>query len=138
MGAPTLTHESRVAHLETLATLAAFTTPVALPWRLRPDVARINEAHRGLFLGDAKATETPGCSATLARLHWYAVGLRALEIDVARAVVALAVDDARYGRGWQRALLSTFVGDVVSVNRTSIAVFDGTAIVGLDLALAPR
>lgn len=131
MGAPSLLHETRVADLETLATLALFTAPVYLPWRLRPDVARVSPAGRALFLGDAKATETAGCAATFTRLRWYATGLPSVEPELEYALVALAVDDGPTVREWEHALALAFGAYTVTGARTSIASLDETAVVSL-------
>lgn len=139
MGAPTVTHESRVEDLETLATLAAFTAPLALPWRLRPDVVRINAESRALFLGDAKATETPGCAATFARLRWYAAGLRTLASRIEWALVALAVEAGPCVPEWRRTILRAFAADAAAtVMRTSTACFDDTAVVSVEFALPQK
>lgn len=67
-------HEGRVRTLETLATLAGFLTAVPrLPDGRTPDVVRISTSCRGLFLGEAKASEGPGDREALARLARYVI-----------------------------------------------------------------
>jgi hypothetical protein len=83
--------------LETLATLAGFTAPLVLAWRLRPDVARVCPRSGAAFLGGAKDTETPGCEATRSRLRWYALGSRTVcagrPLTIALAAAAGAEPD---------------------------------------------
>jgi hypothetical protein len=75
-------HEERVRTLEALATLAGFLTEIpVLPDGRMPDVVRMCTRRRGLFLGEAKASESPGDQAALARLFryvawWQRVGRR--------------------------------------------------------------
>ena len=65
-------HEGRVRMLDALATLAGFLTEVpGLPDGRTPDVVRMCTRRRGLFLGEAKASESPGDQAVLARLARY-------------------------------------------------------------------
>jgi hypothetical protein len=67
-------HEGRVRTLEALATLAGFLTAVPhLPDGRTPDVVRISTSRRGLFLGEAKASEGPGDREALARLARYVI-----------------------------------------------------------------
>jgi hypothetical protein len=68
----TPTHDDRAAALDSLAVLMGFTTRLPyLPDGHQPDVLRLSIASRGLFIGDAKDTESPGNSATAARLSRY-------------------------------------------------------------------
>ncbi len=134
MGAPSVAHEQRVDDLATLATLAGFTTDLQLPWRLRPDVARVCAGHRSLFVGDAKATETPGCAATFARSRWYATALQTIVL-VEYALVALAIDDTEDVRAWQRTLTAAFGGRNLACSGTSTAAIGGTFLVSLEVAL---
>jgi hypothetical protein len=82
--------------LDALATMVGCTIEwPALPDGSRPDVLRLDARHLRLFVGDAKHSETPGCSATATRLTAYA---NAIERHVIRcggsAVFALC-------HGWQ-------------------------------------
>lgn len=96
MAAPTTTHERRRATLEAVALLTGHVTPATLPGLL-PDVLLARGAT--LFLGEAKATETPGTAATRERLSRY---VRHLRRRRQRDVLALCVgDDAG---GWAEAL----------------------------------
>lgn len=71
-GGPSLLHEARVETLETLATLGGFEYgPNVLLDGSRPDVLRLRPSDGSLFVGDAKATETPGNTETYERLGRY-------------------------------------------------------------------
>lgn len=92
-GGPSQLHEARVETLATLATLGGFESgPDVLPAGSRPDVLLLRARDSAAFVGDAKATETPGNSETYARLAGYANFL-ADWISIGRpGVFALAVD----------------------------------------------
>jgi hypothetical protein len=99
-GGPSELHEDRKATLGTLAILTGHVQIVgSLPGGLLPDVLRLRPSDGSLFVGDAKATETPGNSATFGRLEQYA---RALErwVDChgggVLALVVAAVDAYRW------------------------------------------
>lgn len=68
MSAPTPAHERRRATLEAVALLLGYVTPATLPGLL-PDVLLSRGSK--LFLGEAKATETPGSAAAHERLSRY-------------------------------------------------------------------
>ncbi|HEU6444586.1 MAG TPA: hypothetical protein VFL61_05965 [Gaiellaceae bacterium] len=76
---PGLPHEERRRTLDALAILGGCREPLLpfLPDGRCPDVLRFDSERRHLFVGDAKDTETPGCSETRARLVRYASWLRA-------------------------------------------------------------
>jgi len=104
-------HEFRVMLLKTVSDLLECFEDFGgqLPDSCRPDVLRINRAKEMLLIGDAKNTESPTSSATLARLFGY---LRWVKAHVRRGGMALFV--LCYGRNtgptsWQdsvRALAS--------------------------------
>ena len=71
LGAPSELHELRVRYLETLATLVGHTSEIQLYRGNRPDVVRADPRRLGLFIGDAKASESPGCRETRRRLAEY-------------------------------------------------------------------
>lgn len=70
-------HDEKVRVLSVLAALIGCheTMGGQLPDGRRPDILRISTKDRILFLGDAKHTESPRCTATQARLltylHWF-------------------------------------------------------------------
>lgn len=71
MSAPSAVHEERRDDLATVFRLAGMTRQAHLQWWLRPDVSLAAPYSRVLGIGDAKATEHPGDSATLRRLIGY-------------------------------------------------------------------
>lgn len=103
-GGPSDLHEARVEMIGTLATLCGYEEgPDALPDGTRPDVLRVRQQDRSLFLGDAKATETAGNRETFERLSHYALVLGEWTRRGYDGVLALAVDaDAAWG--WLRTL----------------------------------
>lgn len=94
-GGPSALHEYRAATLATIATLTGHVQLVgALPDGSIPDVLRLRTTDGSLFVGDAKATETPGNAATLDRLDRYARALAGWVRGDGSGVLALAVADA--------------------------------------------
>jgi len=69
----------------------------------RPDVLQLRQGDASLFIGDAKATETPGNSATLTRLMHYGDCLSGWLSTGNPGVFALAVQDAE-ASGWMGVL----------------------------------
>lgn len=101
---PSQLHEDRAAAMSTMATLAGFTSPMTgLPDGSIPDVLQLRPTDGALFLGDAKATETPGNRETLDRLGRYADFLANWVSTGSAAVLALVVE-ARDDYGWLRVL----------------------------------
>ena len=102
MSAPSLLHEQRVAHLDTLALLARCRRAASLGRRTLQDIMRVDHGTRRLFIGDGKASETPQRFETLCRLRRYA----AAAMPWARAgyAVRLAVCHAPGPGAWCRQL----------------------------------
>lgn len=101
---PSQAHEDRVDLLRALANLCGCTqTRRRLPDGSEPDVL-----HEGpyLFVGDAKATESPGTSASRARLARYFSWV-AIEASMARAgtLLALCFGTESHERGWSEILV---------------------------------
>lgn len=71
MTSPSAAHEWRVELLATVAMLSGCRRRVTLDKGMSPDVAAADDTGRRLFVADAKATETAGCSATSRRLRRY-------------------------------------------------------------------
>ncbi len=104
MSAPSQAHEDRVDTLRSVASLAGFHCDVTVGDALVPDLARMSTASRALFVGDAKATESSGCSATNARLQRY---LRAADANIGRyraILLVIAHGDIDDRCGWEQAL----------------------------------
>lgn len=111
-GGPSLLHESRVETLATLATLSGFDSgPDTLPGGARPDVLLLRADDGAMFVGDAKATETPGNAETYERLSHYADCLATWVTAGTTGVLALAVDAAD-AYGWLRVLRGLSLGPI--------------------------
>lgn len=109
-GGPSQLHEARVETLQTLAALSGFQSgPDLLPGGSRPDVLLLRAGDGAVFVGDAKATETPGNSETFERLSNYAKFLTAWTETGLTAVFALAVDTTD-AYSWLRVLRGLSVG----------------------------
>jgi hypothetical protein len=103
-GRPSTLHEYRAATLSTMASLAGHTEHVsALLDGSRPDVVQLRRADCSLFIGDAKATETPGNTETFERLSRYADFLASWVGAGGSGVLALIVADVD-AYGWLRVL----------------------------------
>ena len=92
---------------------------------------------RALAFADAKATESPGCHATAARLRWYVIAAHELGGQFASATVVLAVDQGTE-RAWRRMLLSAAVPRRLGVVTASTAVVGDMAVVSVPLRLRNR
>src|SRR5689334_2277066 len=69
-------HEGRVEFLKALAELAGYSVSLpCLPGGLIPDVLKFSPISRGLFIGDAKNTESPFDQRTQVRLSHYLFSL---------------------------------------------------------------
>ena len=71
MTAPTVDHELRRVLLGEVADLAGYLMDVVYADDLIPDVVRLHARRPALLVGDAKATETAGCTDTRTRLARY-------------------------------------------------------------------
>jgi hypothetical protein len=134
VGAPTATHERRAAELDTLAVLAGYTALATMPWRLRPDVLRGCPAAGGLFVGDAKQTETAGCEATFARLRWYVVAASEFLPSDGHVTLALAIPRCRAGQGFER-LVAQALAVRFGSTRPRTTLVDDMAVVAARVAL---
>ncbi len=103
---PSVEHEDRVNLLEDMAILMGFESPLrGVPSSLRPDVFRYNRQTGGLFIADAKATETPGSRATqhrfLAYTRWIAQNSATLDFSIC----AICCTEAEHcSSGWRKFL----------------------------------
>lgn len=106
MSAPTAEHEERRAALDAIAILSGFTAPGTggFPDGCRPDVLRLTVDGRCLFIGDAKATETPGNSETLLRLHAYSRWAAGARDGGGAVVVMLCTPTVASAYGWRQTL----------------------------------
>lgn len=128
MGAPSPLHEARRDVLGDVASLAGFYIDVPLAADEYPDVVRLHHHRPALFVGDAKATESPSCEATRARLtryfrtarNWLASGF-----DVTIAIGHATAD----GETWT-SLLTNAARDACCPIRTAASTeIDGTTAV---------
>lgn len=98
-------HELRVRFLDTMAVLAGCNESLGaqLPDGRRPDVMRVDASRGLLFIGDAKDTESSGCTATRARLREYLVWMLAHVSAGSRpGVFALCIGYVSDTKGWVR------------------------------------
>lgn len=103
-GGPSELHEYRTATLSTMAVLCGYHYSLdALPDGGRPDVLRLRPTDGSLFIGDAKATETPGNVETFHRLSRYADFLAGWVSNEGVGVLALVVADGD-AFGWLQVL----------------------------------
>jgi hypothetical protein len=71
VSAPSALHDARLHVLGDVAALAGFYIDLPFAQGERPDIVRLHHQRPSLLVGDAKATESPGCEATRARLTRY-------------------------------------------------------------------
>ena len=103
-GRPSQLHESRAHTLAAMARLTGHVVEIeALPDGGRPDVLFVRPGDRSVFIGDAKATETPGNTETVLRLSRYARFL-ARYVDAGGPGVMALVVAAHDRYGWLRVL----------------------------------
>ncbi len=130
MSAPTPIHEDRARALESLADLAGFTNELAWEASLLPDVLRFSSRHRALFVGDAKATETAGATATFDRLARY-VGAAAPVLDTGSGLwMVVAHGRPNEADAWADTLRRALLGSRIPASRVAAQVLDA------DLAIA--
>lgn len=140
MSVPSAEHEYRVALLETVATLAGFTRDFSLGPDLYPDVVRADTRARCVFVGDAKASESPQNPSTLARLARY---LSAAEhcfpagADLS-VVVAHPLDEPRQSDLWVTALEGLLRDFGIKATWASSIVLDETCVLASLYIASPQ
>lgn len=125
MGAPSPLHEMRREMLGGAAALAGFYTVVPLAANEYPDVVRLHSQRPALFVGDAKATESPTCEATRGRLCRYfrtTRGLLAAGFEVTVAIGHATTD----GNAWAVMLTNAARDAGCRVGPASIVEIDAT------------
>jgi hypothetical protein len=96
-------HDLRAQFLDELAVLTGCREALSggFPDGKRPDVLRANLSRGILFIGEAKHSESPGCSATQARLFEY---LRWMSIHVSErsrtGIFAICFGRKEHTQGW--------------------------------------
>lgn len=103
---PSVIHEDRAEMLDTLAVLAGFLERVGCPFpdRATPDVLRISLARRAMFIGEAKASESPGDTNAQIRLLAYLRWTAAATLAGVSTVFAMCIDRANRCR-WRHVVL---------------------------------
>jgi hypothetical protein len=104
---PSLLHEERRAILDSMAILAGYQKDIrcGFPDGSLPDVLRFDPTCGVYFLGEAKDSESPGCSDTRSRLNRYVRWLRVIRED--RFTVAICFGCRDHVTGWSGLLQST-------------------------------
>lgn len=92
--------------LDAIAILSGFKVPGTggLPDGCRPDVLRLTVDSKRLFIGDAKATETPGNSESFLRLHAYSRWAAGVCAGGGAVVVMLCTPTVSSAYGWGQTL----------------------------------
>jgi hypothetical protein len=104
VGCPSEVHQSRACTLAAMARLTGHVVEMGvLPEGGRPDVLLVRPGDCSVFIGDAKATETPGNAETALRLSRYARFL-ARYVDAGGSGVFALVVAAHDRYGWLRVL----------------------------------
>lgn len=101
-GRPSTQHEYGRTVLDDIALLTGCTESMGneLPDGRRPDVLRLNIAHRMMFIGDAKHSESPSCLATQARLLGYFCWAKAFATCGGALVFAICFSRVSDSQGW--------------------------------------
>lgn len=107
---PSVEHEDRVLMIHDFAILMGYHTELGtLPIWIRPDVSRKNTSTGGVFVGDAKVSETPGSSSTQHRFLNYARWLARSGASLGSSVCAICYADDQQTDGWRRFLVLTLM-----------------------------
>lgn len=107
---PSVEHEDRVLMIYDLAVLLGYHEDLrSLPSWLKPDVSLKNTSTGGVFIGDAKVSETPGFSSTQHRFLNYARWLARSDVSLSSSVCAICYPDERQTDGWRRFLALTLM-----------------------------
>lgn len=120
-------HETRVAFLHALAATSGCHRVYngALPDGRRPDVLRLDTDRNMIFIGDGKDTESPGCTATLARLAGYFRWLRVHVQDRGGAAVfAICFGNRDHHRLWLPAIQCLAAEVCISPQEADTVSFD--------------
>jgi hypothetical protein len=117
-------HSDQVAFLEDLASAAGFWDVLCLPDGVLPDVARIDLGRKILFIGDAKDTETPGCSATARRLTRYVSWLAVHSTHAGNtSILVLCYRRASDTGGWARMVATVANSTEARVGHATVTQF---------------
>lgn len=118
---PSTEHENYVEILNDVAMMMGFSASLAvLPDGTRPDVLRFNFATNGVFLGDAKATESPNCIATRLRYQCYVDWLSASRAAMNASVCGICFGECGTAPGWKGLLVDTLITGGLTVARLEL------------------
>jgi hypothetical protein len=107
---PSVEHEDRVLMIHDLAILMGYDKELgSLPSWIRPDVFRKNTLSGGVFVGDAKVSETAGSSSTQHRFLNYARWLARSGASLSSSVCAICYTDEQRTDTWRRFLALTLL-----------------------------
>jgi hypothetical protein len=120
-------HDKKVRFLNELAILLGCTRNLSgrFPDGRRPDILRADIQRYILFIGDAKQTETPGCSMTKMRLANYCRWLAA-NVDGGKRLGILVVCFARLSdrHGWNKTISNLLMCAGISKCDSGFSSFD--------------
>lgn len=128
---PSDEHEARREVLVAIAVLSGFDLAVrsALPDGSRPDVLHTSSASRRVFIGEAKHSETPGCSSTLARMQRYLAWFGSTDGGPAECWLAVCHSRRDDGRAWLAGLC------LLAFEEQLVVASTGSRSLGLDAVL---
>lgn len=138
---PSPEHEARVAVLDDLAMMMDFTMKFEmLPDSSRPDICRFNPFTNGIFIGEAKASESPKCLATELRYRNYLNWLAASRAVISSSVCAICFGNAKEASGWRIFLVEALTSSGLHVAHVEIRKLDwllNVALATLSTGIAP-
>ena len=102
-GGPGIDHEKRKELLDTIALLSGYDKDYnkSLPDGTQPDVLRLDSRCGSIFLGEAKDTESPGCTATFIRLSNYMNWFRLITNKRRGSTFVVCFGDESHALGWK-------------------------------------
>lgn len=131
-----VTHEARAQTLETLGRLLGCHRDLrfALPDRSLPDVLLASIDGAVAFLGEAKNTETPGCTASRARIRRYIFWMDGLP-GLSTVIACVCYGPWQHGAGWLALLRDELRTTGYRVGRAAVSAAPGGCRVACVLGL---
>lgn len=107
-GRPSACHEYLRSVLDGIAILSGFTDNLqaGFPDGRRPDVLRLDSPSNALFVGDAKASESPDCCATATRLLDYFVRSKPFVAGGRTLMFAICCRRGAHSEEWRQLLVT--------------------------------